>query len=247
MSEIASRRIYYLAAVAIVAIVLISVVANSRPVALQSPNAPAQVKTLQVTGEGTVSATPDEALLLLAVQTQSSSANQASSDNAAIMSSVINALTNVGITKSAIQTVSYSLTPVYQPKQDQSAPAKIVGYTAKNTIQVTVSDFSLVGKALDAAIGAGVNDVQGVIFTLTQTTYANVEQQALQLALQDGGTKAKAMASTLGVTLLGPVSVIPGYTSQPVPQRLTASAAQTPIQPGALQVTVNVQITYQIA
>lgn len=247
MSEIASRRIYYLVAVAIVAIVLISVVANSRPVTFQSPDTPTQVKTLQVTGEGTVSATPDEALLLLAVQTQSPSANQASSDNAAIMSSVINALANVGIAKSAIQTVSYSLTPVYQPKQDQTAPGKIVGYTAQNIIQVTLSDFGLVGKALDVAIGAGVNDVQGVIFTLSQTTYANIEQQALQLALQDGGTKAKAMASTLGVTLLGPVSVIPGYTSQPVPQRLSASAAQTPIQPGALQVTVNVQITYQIA
>ena len=247
MSEIASRRIYYLAAVAIVAIVLISVVANSRPITLQSPDTPAQVKTLEVTGEGTVSATPDEALLLLAVQTQSASANQASSENAAVMSNVIGALVNVGIAKSAIQTVSYSLTPIYLPNQDQTAPAKIVGYTARNAIQVTLSDFSLVGKALDAAIGAGVNDVQGVMFTLTQTAYANIEQQALQLALQDGGAKAKAMASTLGVTLLGPVSVVPGYTSQPVPQRLTASAAQTPIQPGALQVTVNVQITYQIA
>jgi len=247
MSEIASRRIYYLAAVVLVAIVLISVVADSRPVTFQSGGTPAQVKTLQVTGEGTVSAPPDEVLLLLAVQTQSASANQASSENAAIMSSVIGALANLGIAKSAIQTVSYSLTPIYPPNQDQTAPAKIVGYTAQNAIQVTLSDFSLVGKALDAAIGAGVNEVQGVIFTLTQTTYANIEQQALQLALQDGSTKAKAMASTLGVTLLGPVSVIPGFTSQPVPQRLTSSAVQTPIQPGTLQVTVNVQITYQIA
>ena len=81
MSELVSRRIYYLAAVAIVAIVLISVVANSRPVIFQAPETPSQVKTLQVTGEGTVSATPDEALLLLAVQTQSTSASQAGSDN----------------------------------------------------------------------------------------------------------------------------------------------------------------------
>ncbi len=247
MSEIATRRTYYLAAVAIVAIVLISVVATSRPVNFQMPNTPAQVKTLQVTGEGTVSATPDEALLLLAVQTQSASANQASSDNAAIMSNVMGALVNVGISKSAIQTVSYSLTPVYQTNQDKTVPAKIVGYTAQNAIQVTLSDFSLVGKALDAAVGAGVNDVQGVIFTLTQATYANIQQQALQLALQDGGNKAKAMASTLGVTLLGPVSVNPGYISQPAPQRLAASAVETPIQPGTLQVTVNVQITYQIS
>jgi len=247
MSEIVTRRIYYLAAVAIVAIVLISVVANSRPVSFQLPETSAQVKTLQVTGEGTVSATPDEALLLLAVETQSISASQASSNNAAIMVNVIAALTNLGIPKSAIETVSYSLTPVYSPNQDQTAPAKIVAYTAENSIQVSLSDFSLVGKALDAAIGAGVNDVQGVVFTLTQSTYANIEEQAMQLALQDGGAKAKAIASTLGVTLGAPVSIVPGYSAQPVPERLTASAVQTPIQPGALQVTVNVQITYQIS
>jgi uncharacterized protein YggE len=247
MSEIATRRIHYLAAIAIVAIVLISVIATSRPVTFQSTNTPAQVKTLQVTGEGTVSSVPDVALLLLAVQTQSASANQAGSDNAAAMSSVLSALTSIGISKSAIQTVSYSLTPIYQPKQDPTAPAKIVGYTVRNAIQVTLTDFNLVGKALDAAIGAGVNDVQGVTFTLTQTALANIQQQALQLALQDGAIKAKAMASTLGVTLVGPVSVNPGYISQPIPQRLAASAVQTPIQPGTLQVTVNVQITYQIA
>lgn len=247
MSEIVSRRIYYLAAVAIVAIVLISAIATARPFTIQTPNTPPQVKTLQVTGEGTVSAIPDEALLQLAVQTQAASANQASSDNAAIMSKVMDALANVGIPKSAIQTASYSLTPIYDYKQDQTAPPKIVGYAARNAIQVTLTDLGLVGKALDAAITAGVNEVQGVVFTLSANSYANIEKQALQLAIQDADTKAKGMASSLGVSLLGPISVTPGYTFQPTFENLTASSTQTPIQAGPLQVTANVQIAYQIA
>jgi uncharacterized protein YggE len=247
LSEIATRRIHYLAVVAIVAIVLVSAIATTRPFTVQTANTPPQVKTLQATGQGTVSAMPDEALLFLAVQTQATSASQASSDNAAIMSSVMNALASVGIDKSAIQTVSYSLTPIYESKQDHTTPPRIVGYAARNAIQVTITDFGSVGKTVDAAIGAGVNEVQGVVFTLTRTSYTSIEKQALQLAIQDADAEAKAMASSLGVSLLGPISVTPGYTFQPVSERLTASPAQTPIQPGPLQVTANVQIVYQIA
>jgi uncharacterized protein YggE len=245
LSEISSRRTYYLAAVAIVAIVLISVIASTRPITIQTPSTTSQPKTLQVTGQGTVSAIPDEAILLLAVQTQSTSATQASSDNAAVMTNVIDALVSLGISKNAIETVSYSLTPIYENKQDQTTPPKILGYVARNAIQVTITDFGLVGKALDTAIGAGINEVQGIVFTLSDASYAAIEKQALQLAIQDADAKAKGIASNLGVTLVGPISVTPGYTFQPAFERLATASAQTPIQPGSLQVTANVQIVYQ--
>jgi uncharacterized protein YggE len=245
LSEISSRRTYYLAAVAIVAIVLISVIASTRPITIQTPSTTPQPKTLQVTGQGTVSAIPDEAILLLAVQTQSTSATQASSDNAAVMTNVIDALVSLGISKNAIETVSYSLTPIYENKQDQTTPPKILGYVARNAIQVTITDFGLVGKALDTAIGAGINEVQGIVFTLSDASYAAIEKQALQLAIQDADAKAKGIASNLGVTLVGPISVTPGYTFQPAFERLATASAQTPIQPGSLQVTANVQIVYQ--
>ena len=247
MSETASRRIYYLAAVAIVAMVLISAVVTTRPINIQAANQTPQMKTLEVTGQGTVSAMPDEALLLLAVQTQATSATQASSDNAATMSSVLGALVSVGISKSAIQTVSYSLTPIYENKPDQSEPGNIIGYTARNAIQVNMTDFSLVGKALDAAVKAGANDVQGVTFTLSPAVSSTIEKQASQLAIQDAEAQAKAVASALGVSLVGPVTVTPGYTFQPAFQSLASAATPTPIQPGSLQVTATVQVTYEFA
>ena len=71
MSEIASRRLFYLAAIAMVAIVLISAIALIRPTTtLQTPGQNANPKTIQVTGTATVSAAPDKAVLVLAVQTQ---------------------------------------------------------------------------------------------------------------------------------------------------------------------------------
>ncbi len=246
MSEIAGRRIYYLAAVAIVAIVMISTIALVRPQGIQTGTG-STAKTLQVSGVGTATAPPDEAILLLAVETSADSATQAAADNAAAMTKVMNALTNVGIDKNSIQTTSYTLTPIYENKPDQTMPAKIVGYTARNAIQVTLKDFSLVGRALDAAIAAGANEVQGVIFTFASTTLATLQKQALQMATQDADGQARAVASSLGVSIVGPISVTPGYMFQPSYQRLTASTSQTPIQPGTLEVTATVQVTYQFA
>lgn len=247
MSEIANRRIYYLAAVAMVAIVLISAIAVIRPPAIQTTGQNPAPKTIQVTGVGTVTAPPDQAVLVLAVQTQADSATQAAGDNAATMTKVIAALGGIGIDKNSIETMSYTLSPVYQNNPDQTMPSKIVGYAAVNTIQVTLQDFSLVGKAIDAAVSAGANVVQGIMFTFSTATLATLQKQALGQAIQDADGQARAMASGLGVSIVGPISVTPGYNFQPTYERLSASSQPTPIQPGTLQVTVTVQVAYEFA
>jgi len=246
MSEIANRRVYYLAAVAMVAIVLISAIAVIRPSAIQTTGQNPSPKTIQVTGVGTVTAPPDQAVLVLAVQTQADSATQAASDNAATMTKVIEAMGGIGIEKNSIETVSYTLSPVYQ-NSDQTVPSKIVGYTAVNTIQVTLQDFSLVGKAVDATVSAGANVVQGIMFTFSAATLATLQKQALGQAIQDADGQARALASGLGISIVGPISVTPGYNFQPTYQRLSAPSQATPIQPGTLQVTVTVEVTYEFA
>ncbi len=224
--------------------VFVSAIALTRPPPTSLTNS-AQ-KTIQVTGTGTVSASPDQAILYLGVQTQATTATQATSDNAIAMANVITALTNAGIDKNSIQTVSYSLTPTYSNPVNQSMPSTIIGYIAVNSIQVTVNDLGAIGKILDQAIAAGANQVQGVSFTLSSSTLATIQNQALQLALTDADSQAKTMATSLGVTIVGPISVTPGYEFQPTNYNRFAAAAtaQTPIQSGTLQVTATAQVTY---
>lgn len=225
---------------------MVSAVALTRPppTSLTNPT----TKTIQVTGTGTVSASPDEAILYLGVQTQAATATQATSENAAAMANVITALTSAGIDKNSIQTVSYTLTPTYSNPVNQSVAPAIIGYVAVNEIQVTVSDLNSIGKILDQAISAGANQVQGVSFTLSSSALATLQKQALQVALTDADGQAKALATTLGVSIVGPISVTPGYQFQPTnyPSRYAATA-QTPIQSGTLQVTATVQVTYAFA
>jgi hypothetical protein len=196
-----------------------------------------------------VSASPDEAILYLAVETRATTAAQATTENAAAMTNVINALTAAGISKDSIQTTSYSLNPVYSNPVNQSVPPSVIGYDAVNAIQVTVKDLGSVGKVLDQAISGGANEVQGITFTLSSTTIATLQKQALQLALQDADAQAKATATTLGVTITGPISITPGFAFQPISySRFSATAlTPTPIQSGTLQVTATVQVTYQFS
>ena len=243
MSEISGRRIYYLAAVAIVAIVLISAIAVVRTPTTEV----AKTKTLQVNGMGTVTAAPDQAVMLLGVRTQAASATGAAADNAAIMSRVIDALVAAGINKDSIRTISYSLTPIFESKPDQTTPPRILGYLAMNTIQVTVTDFSILGKALDEAIMAGSNEVQGLTFTFSSSKLATLQEQAMKLAIQDADTKAKAIASSLGVRIIGPISVSPSYAFQPIYEKMSTAVQETPIQPGTLQLSVTVQVAYEFA
>ncbi len=252
MSEKSGRKVYYLAAVAIVAIVLISSLAAIRPPVLQTGTGiPPTPKTLQVSGTGTVTANPDQAVISLAVISQAQTATRATSDNAAIMAKVLDALIGAGVGKGAIETTAYSLTPIYENTPDQTNPPKIVGYGVRNEIQITLpitaTDYNMIGKVLDAAISAGANEIGGIMFTFSTATYQTLQKQAMQLALQDADAQAKGVASSLGIRIVGPIAVTPGYVYQPIFNRLTASAAQTPIQPGTMQVTATVQVTYEFA
>jgi len=247
MSEITNRRIYYLAAVAIVAMVLVSALVVTRPPMIQTQSQSGSPKILQVSGVGTVTAAPDEAQLVLGVQTQATTATKAASDNADTMTKVMQALTNLGIDKSSVETLSYTLAPIYQNNPDTSLPSVIVGYTAQNAIQVTLRDFSLVGKSIDTAVSAGANQVQDITFTFSSATLASLQKQALGVAIQDANGQARAIASSLGVNLGAPISVTPAFAFQPNYQRYAAASQPTPIQPGNLQVTVTVQVTYEFS
>jgi uncharacterized protein YggE len=262
----------YVTALAIVALVIVSVFAITRPTMMVGGAGNPAQRIITVNGVGTVETAPDEAILVLAVTNQAATADQAAKDNADTASRVVDAILglslSIGITKEDITTIDYSLTPVYtsadkcvtivqpglppdnKPQVTCTATTpQLVGYAVRNAIQVTVKDMNSIGKVLDAATGAGANEIDGISFTFTSGTYANLQKQALQNAIQDASGQAQTMAAALGVHITGIVSVNPAYVYRPYInyKAETSGAASTPIQTGTLQVTVNVQVVYEIS
>jgi uncharacterized protein len=211
-----------------------------------------QLNTINVGGTGTISMSPDEAIVYLGVQTQSTDAVTAQQENARKMESIIQALKDAGISEDDMETSGYSIDPM---RNYETPEPTITGYTVSNRLKVTVKDIDDVGDLIDIAVDAGVNEVQSVSFTLSEEKQQDAREQALENAVKAARSDADTLASALDVAIVGPLEVTTsgGSITTPYPAPYEAvekmayavSDARTPIQPGDVSVTAYVQVIYQ--
>jgi len=212
------------------------------PPASQAQGAPATggdrgARVIVVTGEGSVDAAPDQATISLGVQTVRQTAQDAQNANNAAMDQVIRRITALGIPKDRMRTSGVELSP--QRASGQST-GPITGYAATNRVTVTVDDLGLTGRVMDAAIGAGANEVEGLSFGLRDPS--NERTRALRLAVQDAQATATTLAAAAGV---GPIHLVRiEQVGQTVAPRFAAAAVSTPVLPGAVSVAVSVRAVY---
>ncbi|MBX6364536.1 MAG: SIMPL domain-containing protein [Gemmatimonadetes bacterium] len=217
--------------------------------------APPPIRTITVSGTGTVLRQPDQAVVNLAVESFAATAEQAARENADKMDAMLKAIRQAGIPQEKIRTVSYQLTPEYdysEPRTPrQPGEQRLVGYRAMNMVMVTIDDIRKVGPVIDAAIKAGGNRVAGINFQLKDPDAARQDalRQAVQKARREAATLVEASGETLGelVTLTTAPLVEP-----PVPMFRRAEAlavtapAPTPVEPGQLEIQATVSATYRI-
>jgi len=206
------------------------------------------IPRISVSGTGTVTAYPDEADVMFSVRTQDSSAARAAAENGVQATAVFASLAALGVNKSDIRTISYSISPAY----DSYNYSQIVGYVAVNSIEVVVigtENLPIVGKIVDAVVQAGANQIDGITFTFTDPNYNTLRTQAYQKAVQDANSQASAIVTGLGGVILGVASASTNYgygiVPQPLPYANSSGIKQpTPINSGPQQVTATVDITY---
>lgn len=207
--------------------------------------------TIYVYGIGEIKVNPDMAKIMLSVVTEEPNAKDAAAKNAAIVEELIKRLENIGISKENIQTTSYNIYPIYYyPKE---GPPTITGYRVVNSLEVKIVERDIsklglnAGKIIDEAVAAGVNQVTGIMFTVTDDTYKSLKSTALKLAVEDAASKAKLIAETLGVKIVGVKSVNEGsYSPTPVYVKEAAAQSGTTIIPGQVTIQYTVQVTYLI-
>ena len=193
-----------------------------------------------MTGNGTVNATPDKASFDFGVQVNAATAAEAISKDAQQAQAIIDALKNAGIYASDIQTTQVSLWP-----QTSSDGNTITGYQASNSVNVT-APIDKSGDLVDAAVGAGANNVDGP--NLSVSDQSSYYAQALKLAVQDAQTQAQAIAAAAGLTLGGIVHISDdGSAPTPIVYELASPSRprpRTPIEAGSQQIQATVTVTY---
>ncbi len=207
------------------------------------------------TGEANIKAQPDTAVVVLSVVTQSPQALTAQQENARKSDAVIHAVQDSAGNNAEIKTSDYSLQPQYDYRYDKVP--KILGYDARNSVSVTMTDLNGVGKVIDAASRAGANSVEGVSFILRENSPAR--GQTLATATQQAMAKAQSIAQAMAGRVVRVVEEQEGgSTSRPFEEisqtgesELRASmnlarSRTTPVQAGPLSVRSQVQLIVEI-
>ena len=202
-------------------------------------------RRIQAVGTASITIKPDQVKISVGVTTTAATAQEASAQNAAQVNAVISAVTALIGAKGSIKTTSYSISPVYRTPQGQTQ-AQLAGYSANNTIEVSVNDLTIIGQVIDTAVQAGATNIGSPLFTLQNPD--PVRQQALAAAAKQARADADSIASGLGMRVGQVVTAQEGASYTPVAMSNVAAAAPTttPIQPGALEISATVTITAEL-
>jgi hypothetical protein len=231
---------------------LASVVAASLLLSSCSDDAE-RISRLSVVGEATVDLSPDTAVIVVSVVTQSAQALAAQQANARITATIDSALTKRFGAKATMRSRGYSLQP--QHRYNAKSMPSIIGYEARNSVEIALGDLARVGEAVDAATAAGANSVESVTFELRNLEQAHA--RALTEASKRATIKARAMADAVGARI---VRIIEGGEVDPYPpvrpfdyrydgtttDQANVGSVTTPIRPGGVEHRTTVRLMVEI-
>jgi hypothetical protein len=170
-------------------------------------------------------------------------------DNKAKMNSLLETLKQLGLADKDIRTSNYSVYTerVSAPAMGAEISTEQMIYHVTNTVDVTVRDVNQIGEVLDKAVAAGANNIYGVNFSVEDT--ARLEADARAKAVTDAKARAEELAQLNGVQLgeVLTVSEVIGGSAYPMYRDAVGmGGGGAPVQPGELEMSLSIQITYAV-
>ncbi|MBN1166924.1 MAG: SIMPL domain-containing protein [Methanospirillaceae archaeon] len=217
--------------------------------------------TISVSGTGKIKTTPDICQISLSVKSTGTDVKKLQGENAKAMTKILTALGSMdtcALGNKEIQTRGFSISEVYYP--DDTLVAKygkdVTIYQVTNNINIETDKLSCAGDIIDTAIANGANDIDYVTFTLSPEKENEYRSQALVAATDLAHKDAEVVLGALGVSLgsVHTVSVEQSYnppvyyasTNKASYMMEAAAGPATPIDPGDVEVTATVSVTFRI-
>ena len=201
---------------------------------------------VNVVGHGSVLVEPDMASTTVGVTITRPTLAEVQSEATEQMDAIIGAIKEAGVADKDIQTAYYSVN-VVSNYDNTGSPTEIIGYQVSNQATVVVRDVDAVGDVLEAAVGAGANTIYGVTFGVADPSDAKTE--ARTAAVADAKAIAEELAAASGMTLGCVLSIIEGVVqANPYAAngQMAGGKGGAGIAAGSMEVTVDVQVTYEL-
>ena len=207
----------------------------------------APVRSITVSGSGSVSVKPDMVSMKFIVRNTGWNCPQTAERNAINTTNTINAIKEAGIPESDISTYDYSIT------QDNSH-SYAGEYTIRNTIAVIIRNIDLTGKVIDAAVknNTGANGITSFEYLVSDK--ATALREARTLAIKNAQDAASLLAGASGCKINGVIEIHEDYTSAGRSNDMLYKAVSmnasgstpTPIIEGNITITSNVTVKYEL-
>jgi uncharacterized protein YggE len=205
-----------------------------------------QISLISVNGEGKIKVIPDQAQISVSVESKGSKAADVKKENDLKIDAVMKFIKKINIDKKDFQTQRVSLNDQfdYQKKKHN--------YVATQTIEIDLKDLSKYDELMEGLMDSGINNINGVQFTLSKLEI--YKSEARKLAIKEARSKAEDYVSVLGQKV-GKAFTITDNSQNYYPQqnRMYAMAAKTmdmELEPketlavGEIEIIVNVQVSF---
>ncbi|ADF52073.1 SIMPL domain-containing protein [Zunongwangia profunda] len=199
--------------------------------------------TVTVTGEGKVMVVPDKVIINSRIETEGLNPTDVKKDNDKIANDIFKYLKSQGVPEKNIQTEYMNLNKRtdYNTKEET--------YVANQAISIKLDDLKNYEKIMQGLLKNGLNRINGVEFSSSKIE--EYQKEARKKAVLDAKQKAEDLVEALDQKIGKAVMISEnGGNTYPVMRmaemKSAAQADQQTIAPGEMEISVNVNISFQL-
>lgn len=205
---------------------------------------------LTAAGTGRASGPPDTLVVALAIHTDGATAAETLDVNNLRTQQILDTARSQGVADADLATTSVNLYPRFN-----QTFTRVIGFTADNSFTVRYRDLETAGGLLDGLVGVGGDAMRVLGLTLEIDDPTAVLADARADAVERAAAQAEQLARSAGVELgdIRTITELRPATSREFMDQLSSSrfagdaATSVPIEGGSQEMTVEVEVIYDIA
>jgi uncharacterized protein len=206
-----------------------------------------------VSGEGEVRAEPDQALVVLGVESRKPTLEAARTDVNRKIEALLKLTRDLKIPDTDVRSSRLQIQPEYN-WQEQTRERLLIGYYVARQVTVDLRNLEQLGLLMERAVTAGANQIQDP--ALDSSKRRDFERQALALAAKDARANAEVLAGALSASV-GAAHTVSASSGSPRPMVYSmartakadvAAGGESPgsYQSGELAFTASVQVDFDL-
>ncbi len=204
-----------------------------------------QISLINVSGEGKVKVTPDQAAITVSIETKGTKAADVKEENDKKMDAILKFIKKATIAKEDFQTLRVSLNPNYDYEKKKH------NYVATQSLQILLKDLSKYDELMEGLVNEGINRIDNVEFKSSKITQH--QSDARKLAVKEAKAKAEDFVSVLGQKVGKAILISDNsqtYNPQPRMYAMKAMAMDGVEAPretlavGEIEITANVSVSF---